>query len=197
MTTWIVLRAAGVASYLLLFASVAWGLIATTALFGRRLHRATSTSFHQFLGSAGVVMLIVHLGGLLADRFTPFRPADVLVPWHSGYRPSAVALGIFSMYLVIAVVVSSWARKRVGTKWWRRLHILAAPAFALALVHGVLAGSDTGHPAMQVMYVATGLITVFLLMMRGLTVRRQPVAGKGGVPKPQGHAALTRPGRAA
>ena len=197
MTNWIVLRAAGVASYLLLFASVAWGLIATTALFGRRPHRATSTSFHQFLGSAGLVMLIVHLGGLLVDRFMPFRPADVLVPWHSGYRPSAVAAGIFSMYLVIAVVVSSWARKRVGTKWWRRVHIFAAPAFALALVHGVFAGSDTGQPAMQVMYVATGLITVFLLLMRGLTARKQPVAVKGGVPKAQGHAALTRSGRAA
>jgi methionine sulfoxide reductase heme-binding subunit len=197
MTTWIVLRAAGVASYLLLFASVAWGLVATTALFGRRPHRATSTSFHQFLGTAGLTMLMIHLGGLLVDRFMPFGVADILVPMRSGYRPFAVALGILSMYLVGVVVVTSWAKKRVGTKWWRRAHILAAPAFALALVHGVLAGSDTGHPAMQAMYVSTGLITVFLLLVRGLTARRPPVVDKGGVPKAQGHAALTRSRRAA
>jgi methionine sulfoxide reductase heme-binding subunit len=196
VTTWIVLRAAGVASYLLLFASVGWGLVATTALFGRKPHRATSTSLHQFLGTAGLVMLMVHLGGLLVDRFMPFGVTDILVPFRTGYRPLAVALGILSMYLVMVVAVSSWAKKSLGTKWWRRLHVLAAPAFALALVHGVLAGSDTGHPAMQLMYVATGLITVFLLMLRGLTVRGR-TGESGRVPKVEGRAALTRTGEAA
>jgi len=187
--TWIVLRAAGVASYLLLFASVAWGLIATTALFGRKPHRATSTSLHQFLGTAGLVMLAVHLGGLLVDRFISFGAADVLVPLHSGYRPFAVAFGILSMYLLVVVVASSWAKAALGTKWWRRLHVLAAPAFALALVHGVLAGSDTDDFAMQLMYLTSGLITVFLLLLRALTVRRQSVT-KARVPKVEGHEAL-------
>ena len=32
MSTWILLRAAGIGSYLMLFLSIAWGLIATTSV---------------------------------------------------------------------------------------------------------------------------------------------------------------------
>ena len=37
MTTWIVLRAAGIGAYLMLFFSVAFGLVATSAPFGKRI----------------------------------------------------------------------------------------------------------------------------------------------------------------
>ena len=41
MVTWIVLRAAGIAAYLMLWATVTWGLIGTTSLVGKRVARAT------------------------------------------------------------------------------------------------------------------------------------------------------------
>jgi sulfoxide reductase heme-binding subunit YedZ len=172
--TWIVLRAAGVAAYVLLFGSVAWGLVSTTTLFGRRVAKATAVSIHQFLSTVAVVMLGVHLGGLFLDRFQPFGALDILVPLRSTYRSIAVAFGIVAMYCMLAVLVSSWLRKRVGTTWWRRLHLLTVPAFLLAMLHGITAGSDASRPWMWWLYVVTGVVTVFLVLVRGLTAQARP-----------------------
>jgi sulfoxide reductase heme-binding subunit YedZ len=191
--TWIVLRAAGIAAFVLLFGSVAWGLVSTTTLFGRRVAKATAVSVHQFLSTVALVTLGVHLGGLFLDRFQPFGVLDILVPLRTTYRSIAVALGIVAMYLTVVVLVSSWLRKRVGTTWWRRLHLLAVPAFILAMVHGITAGSDTSRPWMWWLYVATGVMTVFLVLLRGLTVQERPARGAGSATGRTAERAAGRP----
>ncbi|HZD78759.1 MAG TPA: hypothetical protein VE646_01800, partial [Actinomycetota bacterium] len=125
MTTWIILRAAGIGAYLMLFLSVSWGLVATTGALGKRVSKASATLVHQFMATTGLVLLGIHLGGLSIDAFVPFGPADLLIPLHGTFKPVAVALGIVAMYLSVAVVVLSWLRKRIGTTWWRRSHELA------------------------------------------------------------------------
>jgi len=50
MTTWIVLRAAGVAAYVAFFLSVAWGLVSSTSLITKRISKPTSTAFHATVG---------------------------------------------------------------------------------------------------------------------------------------------------
>jgi len=172
--TWILLRAAGIGAYLMLWATVCWGLVGTASLAGKRLSRATAISVHQFLSTAGFVLLGAHIGLLLIDSFMPFSALDVAVPLHSAYERVPVAFGIVAMYAYAVVIVSSWARKRIGTKAWRNLHLLAVPSFALALVHGVFAGTDTGRPWMWWGYVATGGIALFLTLVRAFTIGLRP-----------------------
>jgi DMSO/TMAO reductase YedYZ heme-binding membrane subunit len=172
--TWIVLRAAGIGAYLMLFGSVAWGLVATTAIGGKRVARNTATLVHQFLSTGAFVLLGVHLGGLLLDRFVRFRPLDVLVPLHSGFRPVGVGIGSLAMYAMIVVLGSSWLRKRVGTRWWRRLHLMAVPMFSMAMIHGIFSGTDTMRPWMWWTYMVTGATVLFLILFRGLTVGLRP-----------------------
>ena len=169
MTTWIVLRAGGVGAFLMLFGAVSWGLISTTSLISTRIAKATSILIHQVLGSVGLALLAIHIGGVLVDRFVRFGLLDVLVPLHSHALNVAVSFGVMAMYATVVVLVTSWARKGVGPTLWRRAHLLAAPAFTLAVVHGMLAGTDTTRPWMWWTYIATGLIVVFLLIVRGLT----------------------------
>lgn len=174
MTTWIILRAAGIGAYVMLFLSVAWGLVATTAVFGKRVAKATAVSVHQFIATVAFVLLGVHIGGVLADRFVPFKPLDVLVPFHASYRPVAVVFGIVAMYLLVVVLVSSWLRKRLGTTWWRRLHLLAVPAFTLSVIHGIFTGTDTVRSAMWWLYLATAGLVLFLIVVRALTAGLRP-----------------------
>ena len=170
MLTWIVLRAAGVAAYLMLWATVSWGLVGTTSLLGRKVARVTAINVHQFLATAAFVLLGVHIGGLLLDRFVPFKPLDVLLPLHTTYHTVPVAFGIASMWAVVIVLLSSWLRKHISTKAWRALHLLAVPAFAMALVHGVFAGTDTLRPWMWWGYVVTGGSVLFFMLTRALTI---------------------------
>ncbi|HEX9122340.1 MAG TPA: ferric reductase-like transmembrane domain-containing protein [Actinomycetota bacterium] len=174
MTNWVVLRAAGIGAYLMLFLSICWGLVATTAPFGKRVSKASATTVHQFMSTTGLVLLGIHLGGLLIDSFMPFGPVDVLIPMRSTFKPVAVAFGVAGMYAMVFVIVLSWLRKRIGTKWWRRSHLLAVPTFTVALVHGVFAGTDTARPWMWWTYMVTGVVVLFLVIVRGLTAGYRP-----------------------
>jgi sulfoxide reductase heme-binding subunit YedZ len=140
--------------------------------------------------------MAVHVGLLLVDPFMPFSLADVTIPMASAYRPAAVAFGVVAMYATVFVIVASWMRTRIGTRWWRRTHLLAVPTFILSLVHGVFAGTDTVRPAMWWTYVATGLIVVFLLVVRGLTAGYRPErpARPERAPRPEHVAPPERPG---
>jgi sulfoxide reductase heme-binding subunit YedZ len=188
--TWILLRAAGVAAYLMLWATVSWGLIGTTALAGKKIARATAIAIHQFMATAAFLLIGVHIGGILLDTFVRFTPLDVAVPLHATYKSVPVALGIVSMYMVAVVLISSWARKHLSTKWWRRLHLLAVPAFALALVHGVFTGTDTVRPWMWWGYVVTGGSVLFLMLTRAFTIGLRPERHA----PPLGVAVRARPG---
>ena len=174
MTNWNLLRAAGIGAYVMLFLSVSWGLASTTTPFGKRVSKPSSTLVHQFMGTCGLFLLAIHMGVLLIDGFMPFSVADLFVPMSSTYRPVAVTLGIVAMYGLVFVIVASWLRKSIGTRWWKRIHLLAIPTFTLSLLHGLLAGTDGARPVMWWLYVGTGLTVVFLIVVRALTVGLRP-----------------------
>jgi DMSO/TMAO reductase YedYZ heme-binding membrane subunit len=174
VTTWIVLRAAGIGAYVMLFLSIAWGLMATTSVLGRRISKASATTVHQFIATCGLVLLGVHLGGLLLDSFMPFTIGDLMIPMAASFRPVAVTFGVLAMYAMVFVIVASWLRRGIGTTWWRRTHLLAVPTFVLSMVHGIFAGTDSVRPAMWWTYVATGLVVLFLVVVRGLTAGYRP-----------------------
>ncbi len=186
MITWNLLRAAGIGAYLMLWASVTWGLVATTSIFGKRVPKATSVALHQAFSTVGVLLLATHLGFLLVDRFMPFSPLDLLIPMRATYRPLGVAFGIGGMFAMVIVLLSSWGRKLIGTGWWRRLHALSVPAFSLALLHGFMTGTDTPRPPMFWFYLTTTAILLFLVLARAFTVglrtRRAPTRETAAAP---------------
>lgn len=174
MTMWILLRAAGIASYVAFFLSVSWGLVATTGVVTRRISKPSSNHFHAFVSTAGVVFLAIHMALLVLDTFMKFSIRDVLVPMRSTYRPVAITFGVIAMYLAVVILVTSWLRKRMSTRLWRAIHLAAVPAFSLALLHGVFAGTDTGRPWMFAMYAFTGIVVLFMVLVRGLTAGYRP-----------------------
>jgi methionine sulfoxide reductase heme-binding subunit len=175
MMNWILIRAAGIAAYMMLWLAVAWGLAATTSAVSNRVSKQTSTLFHQFAASAGLTLLAAHMGLLIIDKFMPYSVLDTLVPMRSTFRPVAITFGVIAMYGVVIVMVTSWLRKPIGTLWWRKIHLLAVPAFTLAFAHGVFAGSDTNRTWMVVMYAVTGTVVLFLIFVRALTYGYRPV----------------------
>ena len=127
MNTWIILRAAGIGSYIALWLAVDWGLISTTSLVTKRVSKPTSILFHGVVASAGLALLVIHLGGLLVDRFMPFGPLDLLIPLRAGYRTLAVTFGVLAMYGMVLVLVtrgsaSDWEPSSGGrsTSWRSR-----------------------------------------------------------------------------
>jgi len=179
MITWNVLRAAGVGSYLTLFAAVTLGLAGTTSLGIRRGAKKGTVSLHQFLSTVGLLLLAVHMGGLLLDSYMEFDVADLLFPFQGAYKPVGVALGIVAMYAMVLVLVASWVRRGISNRMWRATHLLAIPTFTLAMLHGVFAGTDTSRTGFWLMYLSTGIIVVFLTIFRAFTAREPRAVRKG------------------
>lgn len=179
MITWNILRAAGVGSYLTLFAAVALGLAGTTSLGIRRGAKKGTVSLHQFLSTVGLLLLAVHLGGLLLDSYMEFDVTDLLFPFQGAYKPVGVALGIVAMYAMVLVLVASWVRRGISNRMWRATHLLAIPTFTLAMLHGVFAGTDTSRTGFWLMYLSTGIIVVFLTIFRAFTAREPREVRKG------------------
>jgi sulfoxide reductase heme-binding subunit YedZ len=174
VTTWILLRAAGIGAYVALWLSVVWGLVGTTGIVKSRISKPSANHFHAFVATTGLVLLGVHLSLLLVDSFMPFALGDVLIPMRSTFRPLAVSAGVLAMYGMVLLIVSSWTRSKLSTRLWRAIHLLSVPAFVLALLHGVFTGTDTERPWMFALYAVTGVITFFLVVVRGLTADYRP-----------------------
>jgi DMSO/TMAO reductase YedYZ heme-binding membrane subunit len=67
---------------------------------------------------------------------------------------------------MVVVGLSFYVRRFIGQKAWRYLHFGAFGAYAAATAHGVMAGSDTAHPVVLTMYLATGVSVLVLVAAR-------------------------------
>ncbi len=175
---WYVARAGGIVALVLTGLAVIWGLALQTKLLQGKPTPRWLLSIHRFLGSLSVTFTGIHILGLVADSYLHFGVAEILVPFASSWRPGAVALGVVSMYLLAAVQLTSVFMKRLPRRLWKGIHLSSYLLFWTGLVHGVMAGSDAGHPlyilVTALMTLAVLFLTVFRAVDRRLPGRRQP-----------------------
>lgn len=165
-TWWFVVRSTGLVAYVLLSVSVIGGLLLSTGLLGRRPPPKWMLDWHRFVSGLGVVFTGLHLASLLIDDYIEFRIIDLLVPFASEWRPVGVAWGVFALYLALAVEGTSLLRQRMSPVWWRRIHYLSFPLFALITAHLLMAGEDAGHPLVLVLVGGLSATILFLLALR-------------------------------
>jgi sulfoxide reductase heme-binding subunit YedZ len=174
MTLWILLRAAGIGAYVALFLAVVWGLISSTGVVSRRVSKPAGNHFHAVMGATGLTLLAIHIVLLVLHDYMPFSTLDVLVPLRATYRPVAVGFGVVAMYAMVVITTSSWIKRYLSNRLWRGIHVLAVPAFTLALLHGVFSGTDTQRPGMLLLYGVSGLVVLYLILVRALTYGFRP-----------------------
>jgi sulfoxide reductase heme-binding subunit YedZ len=144
-TFWLLARSSGLLAYALLTASVLAGLVVKARPLGRSVSPAAVVDVHRFLALLGLGALALHGAALVLDDAVDIGLAALLVPGAAPYRPLATALGVLAAELMVLVYLSFSLRRRIGAKAWRGLHWLTYLIFALATVHGLAAGSDSGR----------------------------------------------------
>jgi len=159
---WYTARASGLVSWALLSASMLWGLVLSTKLRPPRIRPNWTLDLHRYLGGLAVIFVGVHLAALMLDSYVGFGLTQILVPFASHWKPVAVAWGVTGLYLLLAVELSSLARKRLPNRIWRRLHFLAFPLYAVATLHMVTAGTDA-RSALALLAVAAFGVTIVAL----------------------------------
>ena len=139
---WYLSRGSGVVVLVLLTVVVVLGIVTRRGTGGRGFTFVAGT-LHRNASLLAVALLVVHVVTAVLDPYVTIRWADALIPFAGVYRPIWLGFGALALDLLIALVVTSLVRLRLGVLWWRRIHWAAYLAWPAALLHGAGTGSDT------------------------------------------------------
>lgn len=176
---WYGSRAAGLASYLMLWVAITGGVLMSSAWFDGIVNRGRLLAIHQAAAIAGLALGLAHALLLIPDGWTDFGFVDLFIPFASPYERPLTGIGTTSLYLFAIVTFSFWVRGAIGTKAWRWIHYSSAIAFAGAAWHGIQLGSDTEAAWARALYLGTTMLLLGAVILRVTYVRpsRRP-AGK-------------------
>jgi methionine sulfoxide reductase heme-binding subunit len=139
---WYASRATGIVCLVLLTAVMVLGIMVNRQGRLPGLPRFAVTGLHRNLSLLAVGFLATHIVTAIADPFVTIGLAAVLVPLTSPYRPLWIGLGAVSLDLMLALIVTSLARARIGRRFWRGVHWLAYAAWPVALAHSIGSSGD-------------------------------------------------------
>lgn len=162
---WFVARSGGIVAWALVTLSVCWGLFVSTKAAAKASQPKKLLDLHRFLGGLSVVFTAIHVAGLMLDSYVQFGWYEVLVPWGSEWKPTAVAWGVIGMYLLIAVEVTSLFMKRLPRAIWMQVHRLSFGLYVFATLHGLQAGTDTRNVWYRMAMLASINIVAFLTVI--------------------------------
>lgn len=143
---WYAARGAGVVSLILLTAVLCLGIVTSVRWRSMILPRFVTAQLHRNLALLSLVFLAVHIVTAVVDPYTSLGWLTVIIPFSSDYRQIWLGLGVVSVDLALAVIVTSLLRDRVGYRVWRTVHWLAYGAWPLAILHGFGTGTDAFAP---------------------------------------------------
>jgi predicted ferric reductase len=169
---WYMARSAGIVAYLLLWGSVAAGIMVGNKLLNGLVRPAVVYEVHKTLSILALIVGMFHGFILLGDSYMNFSLLDLLIPFRSPYQPFAVGL-----YLTAILVASFYIKKRIGHRTWRLLHFTSFGVWIMASLHGIMAGTDTQSIVMKMMY-AVAVVSVGYLLTYRIFVEKEPVRAR-------------------
>lgn len=191
-TLWYVTRGAAATAYLLLALSVALGIALSMRAFEGIARAWRILDLHQFVSLLMIAFVALHLLTLLLDPFKPFTLLQIAWPLAETYRPLWVGLGVLGLYLLVAILATSWLRRTLGNRFWRAVHLTSYAAFVVLTLHGLLAGTDSQTPWMLGIYFGAGGAVLWLTIARVVLGRTPPPKP---MPRHQGYVEPARPAR--
>ena len=141
---WFATRGAGVVSLFLFTVVVCLGILTVLRWQTEDWPRFLTAELHRSLALLAVVFVTIHIVTAIVDPFTSLGLVAAVIPFASSYRPLWVGLGVISIDLGLAVLVTSLIRPWFGQQAWRLVHWVAYGSWPLAVAHSIGSGSDGG-----------------------------------------------------
>jgi predicted ferric reductase len=164
---WFMSRGSAIVGFILLWMSMALGLVITNKIARVWPGGPTAFELHEYVSLLGMGFVLFHGLILMGDHYINYNLAQVLLPFASqNYRPFWVGLGQLGLYTWVVVNGSFYIRRKIGTRTWRLIHFVSFATFAMAMVHGLASGSDSNTVWGMTMYWITGGSLLFLIMYR-------------------------------
>lgn len=183
---WYLTRGSGVVSLVLLTVSTVLGVSTAMRWATARWPRFIVEGLHKNASLLSVVFLAVHIVTAIVDGYVPIRWIDAVVPFASQYQPFWLGLGALAVDMLLAVIITSLLRVRIGYRAWRAAHWMAYACWPVAVLHGLGTGSDSSQPWMRMIDVAAVAAVGAAVFARSVVhvtadranTRRAPIASR-------------------
>jgi sulfoxide reductase heme-binding subunit YedZ len=151
---WYVDRGSGLTALLLLTTAVVLGVVSVTRVHSPRWPRFALSQLHRNLALLALAFGCLHVVTAVIDSFVPITLADVFIPFVGSFKAFWLGLGAIGTDLMLAVLITTALRRRLGNQAWRAVHMLSYGCWATAVVHSIGIGSDARSAVWGVMIVA-------------------------------------------
>ncbi|CAN5259767.1 hypothetical protein BH09ACT6_BH09ACT6_07200 [soil metagenome] len=139
---WAFGRASGVVALILFTASIVLGIITRSGRLLPGLPRFSVTLVHRNVSLVGSVFILLHVGSLLLDSYAKLNVTDIIVPFIGSYKPFWQGLGTVAVDVLIAIIVTSLLRQRLGVRVFRAVHWFSYAMWPIAMAHAIGNGTD-------------------------------------------------------
>ena len=163
---WYLNRGTGVVSLILLTLVVLLGILGATRVPVPGMQRFVVAGLHRNLSLLTLGLLAAHITAAVLDPYAPIRVVDAFLPFASSYRPLWLGLGAVALDLLLAIVVTSLLRTRIGLGRWRTIHWATYAAWPVALLHGMGTGTDASRTWMLALTFACVAAVVIAALYR-------------------------------
>ena len=130
------------------------------------LPRFAVAGVHRSVTLIATVFVALHVATTVLDGFAPIGWTDAVIPFVSSYRPVWLGLGAVAFDLLLALVITSLLRARIGYRLWRATHWLAYVSWPVALLHSLGTGSDARVGWLQAIALGSVLAVALTLAAR-------------------------------
>jgi DMSO/TMAO reductase YedYZ heme-binding membrane subunit len=179
---WFLNRGTGLVLLVLLTTVTVLGISARRARAGGLVPAFVLPALHRNLSVLALALMLVHAGSAVVDEYVDIRWWQVVLPWRLSYEPWWLGLGTVACDLVLAVLLTSLARTRLGHQGWSLVHRAAYLAWLAGAAHGLGIGTDTPSDAVRVTYVACTCAVVVALVHRWSRPRTGATAARRVAP---------------
>ncbi len=139
---WYLARGTGLVSIVLLTIVMVLGVTEVQRWARDGWPRLVIAGLHKNVSLLVVAFLALHIVSSVLDPYVSISWVAAFVPFTSPYRPLWLGLGAVTFDLLLALVITSLLRGRIGHRTWRTIHWAAYASWPIAFVHGLGTGSD-------------------------------------------------------
>ena len=170
---WYVARASGIVCWVLLTASLVWGVLLHTRALRSIDRPGWLLDMHSWLSGLAILTMVLHCLALVADNYVYFGWSEILLPNASSWKTGPVSLGVVSLWLLVLVQGSSLIRRWLSRRIWKFVHVFSYLAWFLVSLHAGLAGTDVSNRIYQGVALLATIAAISATFLRVATPRRQ------------------------
>jgi sulfoxide reductase heme-binding subunit YedZ len=137
------IRASGITALVLFTITVVLGLMDRSRLTSDGWPRFVIDRLHRNVSLLATVFLVIHVVTSVTDGFVDVPVLSAFIAFSHSYSTFWLGMGALSWDLMLAVLITSLLRARLGHASWRVVHWLAYAAWPIAVIHGIGEGTDT------------------------------------------------------